>query len=77
MFRNFFNVIKDEKLKIIYYPSKINIINYLDIDLLSTEKVIISTNHKKIVIEGVSLVVTKLMDKEVLISGDISKIEFR
>ena len=77
MFRNFFNVIKDEKLKIIYYPNKINIINYTDIDLLSTEKIIISTNYKKIILEGSSLVVTKLMDKEVLISGDISKIEFR
>ena len=55
----------------------INIINYKDIIDFSDNKVIIDGTNINIIISGKSLVISKLLDEEVLITGDISKIEFR
>lgn len=77
MFKEFFRVIKDDKLKIILDFNSVNIINYSNIEDIKDNKIIIKANSKFIIIEGLKLVVSKLMDDEILISGKINKIEFR
>ena len=69
--------ILENDLKITIVENKINIVNYLDIGHFDSNKIIIKTNNKDIVISGNDLVVSKLMNSEILITGEFKTIEFR
>ena len=69
--------ILENDLKITILNNKINIVNYKDIGHFDTNKVIIKVEDGQIVIKGSELVVSKLMNSEVLITGKFSNIEFR
>ena len=69
--------INDEDLKLTIINNKINIINYDDIGHFDTNKVIIKKDNKKITIKGNDIVVSKLLNSEILITGEFSQIEFR
>lgn len=74
---NLRNYILDNQFKIIMLKNKINIINYLEIDLFDEEKIIIRYKDGVVIVVGNNLIISKLLDDELLISGDISKVEFR
>lgn len=59
------------------YEDKINIINYSNIGTIEENKIIVNGNNKMIVINGEHLVLKKLLNDEILIAGNIKKIEFR
>ena len=59
------------------YEDKINIINYSNIGAIEESKIIVNGNNKMILINGEHLVLKKLLNDEILISGVIKKIEFR
>lgn len=63
--------------KIVVINNKINITNFTNIEHFSTNKIIIKINNQCIVITGSNLIITKLVIDEVLINGNIDKIEFR
>lgn len=65
----------DSKITII--NNKINITNYLDIGHFDSNKVIVKLENKNIIIKGINLVVSKLVNDEILISGEFNNIEFR
>ena len=67
----------EDDLKITIVKRKINILNYVDIHHFDSNKVIVKTNFKDVVVCGDNLVVSKLMNSEVLITGDFKTIEFR
>lgn len=67
----------DNDLKITIINNKINIVNYKDIGHFDSNKIIVKTDNKDIVIKGSDLVVSKLMSCEMLITGDFTNIEFR
>lgn len=69
--------ILERDLKIIYFDNKINIVNYKKITGFDSNKIIVDCDSKLIIISGNNLVITKLLLDELLISGDIEKIEFR
>ena len=69
--------INDDELKVTIQNNKINILNYKDIGHFDSNKVIVKCDNKKIIIEGKNLVVSKLINDEILINGDYYKIEFR
>ena len=69
--------IKDDELKMIIVNNKINIINYKDIGHFDSNKIIIKLDNGQIVVKGTDLVVSKLMNSEILITGNFSNIEFR
>jgi sporulation protein YqfC len=77
MFKNLREYINDTKLVVTIYPDKIDIINYTDINHISKDKVILMANNKIIIIKGENLAVAKLLNDEVLISGNYNDIEFR
>ena len=75
MFKNILRQIKDEKLKINLDNNKINIINYKKIKEVKDEIIKIDCNTFILNIYGENLLISKLLDMEVLILGKIKRIE--
>ena len=63
--------------KIYIYKDKINIINFISIDHFSSDKIILKLKENYIVVSGNNLVISKLLIDEILVVGNINKIEFR
>lgn len=77
LFRDAKEFILENKLKIIYVDNKINIVNYKSVTGFDSNKIIIDCGTKLIIVSGTSLVISKLLLDELLISGNIEKVEFR
>lgn len=69
--------IKDTKFKIIIYDNKIDICNYKEIIIFESNRIVINCNTFNISIKGNNLIINKVYDNEVLITGNILNIEFR
>lgn len=69
--------INENDIKITIVNNKLNITNYIDIGHFDTNKIIIKLKDNDIIIKGNNLVVSKLLESEILITGDFSSIEFR
>jgi len=69
------NYIKDNDFKITIIKNKININNYLELLSMSEERVSLTSTIGRIIIKGSSLSVKKLLNKEILIVGNIMSIE--
>ena len=67
----------DSKFKIIITDSYINIINYKDLISINSNNIILKYSNGSINIKGKDLLITKLLDEELLIKVNISNIEFR
>lgn len=78
---NLFRELKDDflekNLKITYIENKLDILNYSSIGSFDSSKIIVNYNSKMIVVTGDNLVISRLMTDEVLICGNITKLEFR
>lgn len=68
------NYLYDKEYKIIIKMNEVNIINYDEIIEFSLTKVSIKYRNKIIIIEGKNLVISKMLDDEVLITGIISNV---
>lgn len=69
--------ILENDLKITIVNNKINIVNYNDIGHFDSNKIVVKTDSKNIIVYGSDLVVSKLMNSEILITGEFTNIEFR
>ena len=69
--------ILENDLKITIVNNKINIVNYTDIGHFDSNKIVVKTDSRSIIVKGSHLVVSKLMNREILITGDFKTIEFR
>ena len=69
--------INDKELKLTILKNKIDIVNYTDIGHFDSNKIVVKTNFKTIIVTGNDLVVSKLMKDEMLITGDFNNIELR
>ncbi len=69
--------ILEEEFKLTFLNNRINIVNYESIGHFDNNRVLINYNDGQVVIKGKSLVVSKLMNNEILIEGKIINIEFR
>jgi sporulation protein YqfC len=58
------------------YEGKINIINYIDIITLEDNRISVKYEKGIIIIKGKNLALNKLLDREILITGKISSLEF-
>lgn len=75
LFNDVRNYIGENNFRIIIYKDKIDIINYEEIKEISNNRIIIKSN-KTIVIDGKNLKLNKMLNKEVLIMGEIININF-
>ena len=71
------NYIEDNEFKITILKNKVSIINYLLIKEIESDLIIIKYEDGLVYIKGEKLVITKLMNDEVLITGVINNIELR
>lgn len=67
--------LNDREFRFTIYENKIHIINFKQIMTLEDNNVSFKSNKKIIHITGTNLVVRKLLEEEMLITGTISKIE--
>jgi len=77
MFDRLRNYINDNSLKINISKNQVNIVNYLDIVIMEEEKIIVKYEDGIISITGNKLSVNKLLDSEILITGNIKSVEFK
>ena len=75
MFNGITSYIKDNDFRINIYHNKINIVNYEEIISLQGTRVSIKYRDGNVVINGKNLLVKKLLDKELLLTGNIKLIE--
>ena len=71
------NYFLENQFKVTYLENKVNIVNYESIGHFDSNKIIIRKNSGSVIVNGTNLVVSKLLNDEVLIDGKISNIEFR
>ena len=76
MFNNLRNYINDNDFRIHIYDKKINIVNYIDIVTLEDNRISIKYQKGLIVIKGTNLSVNKMLDREILITGNIKSVDF-
>jgi len=69
--------IYDNKFQILIIDNNINLLNYVDILSFSDSDIIVKCPDYTIIIKGKNLTITKMIDKELVINGNIVNIEFR
>lgn len=69
--------ILDEEFKLLFLNNRVNISNYTSIGHFDSNKVIVKYDKGEAIVKGNELVVSKLMNDEILIVGNINNIEFR
>ena len=77
MLRDLRNYILEKDFRINYVKNKLNIVNYETIDHFSLEKVMVRYAGGMVIIKGENLIISKLLEDEVLISGIIKNIEIK
>ncbi len=65
----------EEEFTVNILKNKVNVVNYTNIDHFDINKVVIRYDSGVLNITGRNLVVSKLLNDEVLITGDIKNIE--
>ena len=77
MFDRLRSYINDDSWKINISRNQVDIVNYLDIILLEEEKILVKYGEGIISVTGDRLSVNKMLDSEILISGNIKCVEFK
>lgn len=77
LFNDLRNYCLEEQFKMIYLNNKLNIVNYKSIEHFDSNKIMVKADDNTISIKGKNLVVSRLLNDEILIEGSIEGIEFR
>ena len=77
MFDKFANYIKDDRFNITLTNDMVNVNNYLEINYMEEDKISLRYKKGTLLIIGKNLVVKKLLDNEILITGDILELDFK
>ena len=76
MLRSLNRYIKDNEFSINILENLININNFLDITILEPTKIVLEIPYGYLRIYGNDLIIKKLLDKEIVITGTIKSLEF-
>lgn len=74
---NIRSYINESELKITILNNKISILNYIDIGHFDSNRIVVKCDDKDVILNGKNLVISKLVDDEILITGEFTNIEFR
>ena len=66
--------LEDKNYEIILKENKVNIINFKEIIDFSTNKISLRCDNKIVNIEGKNLIISKMLDDELLVTGTIYNI---
>lgn len=68
--------ITDDEFRVVVIDDKVNVINYVEILDFSSSEVAIVYEKGSLIIKGNDLVVSKMLDDELLIKGKIKSINY-
>lgn len=77
LINNIRSFLLEDDFEVRIYKNKVNIVNYDSIGHFDSNKIIVYYKGGMILIKGENLVVSKLLNDEVLITGVIQNIELR
>lgn len=69
------NNFREQQFKIIIYEDKINIMNYNEISSIMEDEIYLSFQNGLLKITGKNLSISKMIDKEILILGQIKEVK--
>ena len=75
MFNKINNYLEDNEFKFTVYEDKLHIINFQKIISLEDEYISILNKNNKITFQGTNYKLKKLLEDEMLVKGNITKIE--
>lgn len=75
MIRKVIDYVKEDNFELRFDNNYISVINYSTVNYMEDEKISIEYKDGKILIKGKKLVVSKLLDNEILIKGNFNTIE--
>lgn len=67
----------ENDFKMVLTDNYIDILNYQEVSLFDDNRIIIKNKNGIITIFGNNLIISKWMDNEILVSGEVIKIELR
>lgn len=71
------NYINDNNWRINVFDRSVNIVNYIDIIILEENRISVKYQNGIITVTGDKLSVNKMLEQEMLITGDIKSIDFK
>ena len=77
MLERIYHSLQDSDYKLTVYEDEIHLINYKKLLVLEDEKIVVSTSKSIITITGENLLLKKLLQNEMLLSGVVQKIEVK
>ncbi len=77
MLKSINKIIKNNIFSINIIENTIDINNFIDITILESNKIVLEIPNGYLRIYGNNLTVSKLLDKEVMINGSITSLEFK
>lgn len=77
MYDNIKNYIEENDFLISFSNSKVHIYNYLNIDLVSEKLIEIKFKDQMVIIKGKDFYIKQLDKKEILITGNVTHVDFR
>lgn len=75
MFNELKNFIKDDDYKIVILDNKINVVNYKNIITINDKLISLEFINKIVSIKGNNLTLVRLLEEELLITGNIKHID--
>lgn len=75
MYKYLREYIQNTEFKLTLLKGRVNITNYDKLLQIGNKEIILTSYDKKLIITGDSLAINKLLDDELLITGEITKIE--
>lgn len=67
----------DNEYRVTISEGRVHIINYIEIEDFSSNRVVVKYRGGKTILEGVDLVVSKMLEDELLITGKLSSIVYK
>lgn len=77
LINNLRNYILEDNFKLVFINNKINIVNYISVIHFDSDLIKIKYNDGIVSIKGSNLIISRLLNDELLIEGIISNIEIR
>ena len=75
MFSKVRDYIQDDEFRLTIFNDRLYAINYLDIISLTSDTIFFKTTKGILTVKGQNLALNKLLEKEVLIIGEITSVE--
>jgi hypothetical protein len=75
MLRRVYEFVKDEEFRFTVFNNRIHVVNYKKINTLNSDYILIESDDRRIGIKGNNLVLNKMLDREILVIGNVKSIE--